>query len=136
MGQVVVMSIVVGFLVYMFYPDVANMLNNIQSEQQKSRKASKSSENEGPDTSKANAPKEKRDVKLESQVETEGKAKQEHKVKMDMTKSPGDDGIPEEVRNFKATYQREMAPKKIFADGRRLPPVELLPQKPNNSSVK
>ncbi|WAQ94696.1 hypothetical protein MAR_007167 [Mya arenaria] len=44
--------------------------------------------------------------------------------------------VPEEVKNFKATYQKEIAPKKIFADGRRIPAMELLPQKPNNSSVK
>lgn len=44
--------------------------------------------------------------------------------------------IKKEVDNFKATYLKTMSPKKIFVDGRRLPPVELLPQKPNNSSVR
>ncbi|XP_069111252.1 uncharacterized protein [Argopecten irradians] len=44
--------------------------------------------------------------------------------------------LPKEVRDFKPTFQKTMTPKKIFADGRRLPPMELLPQKPNNSSVR
>ncbi|XP_060067036.1 prolyl 4-hydroxylase subunit alpha-1-like [Ylistrum balloti] len=44
--------------------------------------------------------------------------------------------LPKEVRDFKPTFQKTMSPKKIFADGRRLPPIELLPQKPNNSSVR
>ncbi|VDI74593.1 Hypothetical predicted protein [Mytilus galloprovincialis] len=47
-----------------------------------------------------------------------------------------DPKIEEEMNKFKSTLQTGMSPKKIFADGRRLPPVELLPQKPNNSSVK
>ena len=44
--------------------------------------------------------------------------------------------IPDEIRNFQPTYQKNIQTKKIFADGRRIPPMELLPQKPNNSSVK
>lgn len=44
--------------------------------------------------------------------------------------------IEKEVDEFKATYLKKMSPKKIFVDGRRLSPVELLPQKPNNSSVR
>ncbi|XP_033762085.1 uncharacterized protein LOC117343723 [Pecten maximus] len=50
--------------------------------------------------------------------------------------SSNEEKLPKEVRDFKATFQKTMKPKKIFADGRRLPPIELLPQKPNNSSVK
>lgn len=44
--------------------------------------------------------------------------------------------VPQEIKDFKATYQKELTLKKIFVDGRRIPPMELLPQKPNNSSVK
>ncbi|KAL8561480.1 hypothetical protein ACOMHN_011162 [Nucella lapillus] len=43
---------------------------------------------------------------------------------------------PEEVKKFKPTFLRTVAAKKIFADGRRIPPVELLPQKETNSSVR
>ena len=44
--------------------------------------------------------------------------------------------LPKEVLEFKPTILKGVTPKKIFADGRRIPPMELLPQKPNNSSVK
>lgn len=44
--------------------------------------------------------------------------------------------VPQEVKDFKPTYQKTLTPKKVFIDGRRIPPMELLPQKPNNSSVK
>ena len=44
--------------------------------------------------------------------------------------------IPDEVKNFRPTFQKEVTTKKIFADGRRIPPTELLPQKPNNGSVR
>jgi hypothetical protein len=47
-----------------------------------------------------------------------------------------DQDLPEEVKNFKPTYLKTVTAKKIFADGRRIPPVELLPQKETNSSVK
>lgn len=47
-----------------------------------------------------------------------------------------DPKIEEEIKKFQTTLQKGISPKKIFADGRRLPPIELLPQKPNNSSVK
>lgn len=47
-----------------------------------------------------------------------------------------DDDLPEEVRNFKPTYLKTVTAKKIFADGRRIPPIELLPQKETNSSVR
>ena len=44
--------------------------------------------------------------------------------------------LPKEILEFNATILKGVTPKKIFADGRRIPPTELLPQKPNNSSVK
>ncbi|KAL3832523.1 hypothetical protein ACJMK2_024158 [Sinanodonta woodiana] len=44
--------------------------------------------------------------------------------------------ISKELMDFNATFLTKITPKKIFVDGRRIPPVELLPQKPNNSSVK
>ena len=49
---------------------------------------------------------------------------------------PDDADLPEEVRNFQPTYLRTVSAKKIFADGRRIPPVELIPQKETNSSVR
>ncbi|KAK3603583.1 hypothetical protein CHS0354_017297 [Potamilus streckersoni] len=42
--------------------------------------------------------------------------------------------ISKELSDFNATFLTKITPKKIFVDGRRIPPVELLPQKPNNSS--
>ena len=53
-----------------------------------------------------------------------------------VTQDEIDSDLPPEIKNFKATYQKDVAAKKIFVDGRRIPPVELLPQKPNNSSVR
>lgn len=44
--------------------------------------------------------------------------------------------LPEEMKNFKPSYLTTVTAKKIFADGRRIPPVELLPQKETNSSVR
>jgi hypothetical protein len=44
--------------------------------------------------------------------------------------------LKSEAESFKPTYLKKMSPKKIFVDGRRLPPIELLAQKPNNSSVR
>ena len=52
------------------------------------------------------------------------------------TQTDGEQKLPKEVLEFNATIQKGILPKKIFADGRRIPPMELLPQKPNNSSVK
>ena len=39
------------------------------------------------------------------------------------------DDVPPEVRDFKPTYQKSFAAKKIFLEGRRIAPIELLPQK-------
>lgn len=50
--------------------------------------------------------------------------------------SGNNNNLPPEIKNFKPTYLKEVKPKKVFVDGRRIPPMELLPQKPNNSSVK
>ncbi|ESP02232.1 hypothetical protein LOTGIDRAFT_172228 [Lottia gigantea] len=47
-----------------------------------------------------------------------------------------DPNLPDEIKNFKATFQKTLTPKKTFIDGRRVPAVELLPQKETNSSVK
>ncbi|GAB1603052.1 uncharacterized protein LOC115215919 [Argonauta hians] len=57
------------------------------------------------------------------------------KTESETTKDSGNEGLPAEVRNFKRAFQRDITPKKIFADGRRIPPTHLLAQKPNNSSV-
>ncbi|XP_062577395.1 prolyl 4-hydroxylase subunit alpha-1-like [Saccostrea cucullata] len=65
-----------------------------------------------------------------SQTSTKTTKKQSKK------KENGVKDLKTEAENFKPTYLKKMTPKKIFADGRRLPPVELLPQKPNNSSVR
>ncbi|XP_061180354.1 prolyl 4-hydroxylase subunit alpha-1-like [Saccostrea echinata] len=60
------------------------------------------------------------------------------KNKKKQSKNKGKDikDLKTEAEKFKPTYLKKMSPKKIFADGRRLPPVELLAQKPNNSSVR
>lgn len=44
------------------------------------------------------------------------------------------DNIPAEVKDFKPTFQRELKTKKIFLEGRRIAPVELLPQSNVSSS--
>ncbi|XP_055875119.1 uncharacterized protein LOC106073181 isoform X1 [Biomphalaria glabrata] len=44
--------------------------------------------------------------------------------------------IEEEIQKFKPTFHKTFTPKKIFDGGRRIPPIELLHQKPSNSSVK
>ncbi|XP_067649277.1 prolyl 4-hydroxylase subunit alpha-1-like [Haliotis asinina] len=63
----------------------------------------------------------------------EAKAKKKEKEK---TSSQDDKDLPKEVRDFKPRILSTVTAKKIFADGRRIPPVELLPQKPTNSSVR
>ncbi|XP_013420882.1 prolyl 4-hydroxylase subunit alpha-1 [Lingula anatina] len=52
------------------------------------------------------------------------------------SKAPSQDQLPDEVKNFKPTILDALVAKKIFADGRRIPPVELLHQKTTNSTVK
>jgi hypothetical protein len=44
--------------------------------------------------------------------------------------------LPDEIKNFNTTLLKKLSPKKIFAGGRRIPPNELLPHKPSNSSVR
>lgn len=68
----------------------------------------------------------------ESKVQTKSSNKNKKKDSI----SKVDEKIPKEIRDFKPTYLKELTPKKVFIDGRRIPPMELLPQKPNNSSVK
>lgn len=65
-----------------------------------------------------------------------GKSQKNNKQKTTTLSSGNVKEIEKEVDEFKATYLKKMSPKKIFVDGRRLSPVELLPQKPNNSSVR
>ncbi|OWF40008.1 uncharacterized protein LOC110464377 [Mizuhopecten yessoensis] len=78
--------------------------------------------------------------KKSKSLKKEASSKSASRTKTDAsspTSTPSDEEeLPKEVRDFKPTFQKTMKPKKIFADGRRLPPIELLPQKPNNSSVK
>lgn len=72
----------------------------------------------------------------QSQNQNGGKSQKNSKQKTTTLSSGNVKEIEKEVEEFKATYLKKMSPKKIFVDGRRLPPVELLPQKPNNSSVR
>ncbi|KAH3717193.1 prolyl 4-hydroxylase subunit alpha-2-like [Dreissena polymorpha] len=65
-----------------------------------------------------------------------GKKQKKEDNDKDVEGNLADKELPEEIRNFKASYQRELTPKKIFADGRRIPPMELLAQKEHNSSVR
>lgn len=71
-----------------------------------------------------------------SQNQNGGKSQKNNNQKTTTLSSGNVKEIEKEVEEFKATYLKKMSPKKIFVDGRRLPPVELLPQKPNNSSVR
>lgn len=73
----------------------------------------------------------------EDQNQNGGKSQKNNNKQKTTTLSSGNvNEIEKEVEKFKATYLKKMTTKKIFVDGRRLPPVELLPQKPNNSSVR
>ncbi|XP_005098251.2 uncharacterized protein LOC101861812 [Aplysia californica] len=55
------------------------------------------------------------------------------KIKED---TDSNNGVKEKVNKFRAKYQKTITPKKVFIDGRRIPPTELLHQKASNSSVK
>lgn len=46
--------------------------------------------------------------------------------------------VPQEIKDFNPTYQKNLTTKKIFLEGRRIAPMELLPQKnvSTNHSVK
>jgi hypothetical protein len=74
--------------------------------------------------------------KKSSQTKPKDKENKDTKNKETASKTESNENIPKEIRDFKATYQKTVTPKKVFIDGRRIPPMELLPQKPNNSSVK
>ncbi|XP_055959425.1 uncharacterized protein LOC126832346 [Patella vulgata] len=52
------------------------------------------------------------------------------------SKTKTDPNLPPDFKDFKASIVSTIDPKKTFIDGRRVPAVELLSQKPNNSSVK
>lgn len=75
--------------------------------------------------------------KQKKKSKTTSKTDAKKASKGDTTNSENrDNNLPPEIKNFKPTYLKEVKPKKVFVDGRRIPPMELLPQKPNNSSVK
>lgn len=83
------------------------------------------------------------DTKTESLKMTTTKREQKKHVQQSKTSSQTVREIqeeplnePEEIQDFKASYLTQVKAKKIFADGRRIPPVELLPQKSTNSSVR
>ena len=66
-------------------------------------------------------------VKLSQETNSEKKKKKKRK-KLKHTQN--------DVENFKSTIQKMFIPKKVFADDRQIQPIELIPQKFNNSSVK
>ncbi|XP_070210514.1 transcriptional regulator ATRX homolog isoform X2 [Littorina saxatilis] len=66
----------------------------------------------------------------------ESKSQKSTESQANAAENPENEDLPEEVRNFKPTFLKTFTPKKIFADGRRIPPVELIPQKDTNSTVK
>lgn len=72
----------------------------------------------------------------QSNKKSEKQKKKSQSNTQTQTQTTGEQKLPKEVLEFNATIQKGITPKKIFADGRRIPPMELLPQKPNNSSVK
>lgn len=74
--------------------------------------------------------------KKSSQTKPKDKENKDTKNKETASKTETNENIPKEIKDFKPTYQKTVTPKKVFIDGRRIPPMELLPQKPNNSSVK
>ena len=74
--------------------------------------------------------------KKTSQKKSKDKVNKANKSKDNAPPKDNNEDLPKEIKDFKATYQKTVTPKKIFVDGRRIPPMELLPQKPNNSSVK
>lgn len=97
---------------------------------------------------KNNSEKKKIETKIQSSLNTDpetltSSAEKQNTPKSRTPKSKQPQSLPKDVKNFKSEaekfkpkYLKKMSPKKIFVDGRRLPPVELLAQKPNNSSVR
>ncbi|XP_045170263.2 uncharacterized protein LOC123532764 [Mercenaria mercenaria] len=97
--------------------EIEKVSTNQQKPDQQKKKSQKTSKSSKPSQAKSKDKARKKNKKEESDPTT-------------------NQNVPKEIRDFKATYQKTLTPKKVFVDGRRIPPVELLPQKPNNSSVK
>lgn len=69
-------------------------------------------------SSDSSASRETRDSNLEGQVTDQEKSDNQHLG-----------NVPEEVKNFQTTLQTNFSTKKIFFEGRRIAPIELLPEK-------
>ena len=80
---------------------------------------------------------EAKEVKFKREVSKNKKTSKDTEKKATKVEKPNTkQELPKEILEFNSTMLKGVTPKKIFADGRRIPPMELLPQKPNNSSVK
>ena len=80
---------------------------------------------------------EAKEVKFKREVSKNKKTSKDTEKKATKVEKPNTKKeLPKEILEFNSTMLKGVTPKKIFADGRRIPPMELLPQKPNNSSVK
>ena len=80
---------------------------------------------------------EAKEVKFKREVSKNKKTSKDTDKKATKVETPNTkQELPKEILEFNSTMLKGVTPKKIFADGRRIPPMELLPQKPNNSSVK
>lgn len=106
-------------------------LTNVKVDERGTEVGSKTAADKNSKPSLANPSTKTNDMSKSNKNTRKSKSQKSKQDKTDKT-----DNLPPEIKNFKATYQREVTPKKTFIDGRRVPPMELLPQNPNNSSVR
>ena len=148
---IILLAVVFGFVVLyqsMSTPDNNNETQFITDPLKMEKRAEKSGETSNTSERDINTESDGKITKSKESVssanqEKDGdvtKTKSANKEKTSIEKSKTEKRVPtqieEEMKKFKSTIQNHISPKKIFADGRRLPPTELLPQKPNNSSVR
>ncbi|KAK6172121.1 hypothetical protein SNE40_018070 [Patella caerulea] len=74
--------------------------------------------------------------KSKSSSNKRGESKSSKSKRNVASKTKTDPNLPADFKDFKASIVSMIDPKKTFIDGRRVPAVELLAQKPTNSSVK
>ncbi|KAH9496891.1 hypothetical protein Btru_010087 [Bulinus truncatus] len=71
-----------------------------------------------------------------SKQNTPSKSNKDNVANRNIKNDKVNNSIEDDIKNFQPTFHKTFTPKKIFDGGRRIPPVELLHQKPSNSSVK
>lgn len=112
---------------------------NNQHKKQQSDSKTKTSQNNNSKSTDNKKTEQKSKVNGETKTQRKPTKKFDAEVsdnkKREQSNENADDAL-DQAKKFNSTFQRTFTPKKIFADGRRIPPVELLHQKESNSSVK